>query len=123
MGGQSVLQNVNVYKNEGESHRRSTPTTHAAYFWTIFFFPLLRLPLFWRVHGRSNRCPLLLSSAAIGMATLAEPHSYSLPILVTGLARQATARSPPTLDTFWPLPRLLFFFLFNRALKLRDLGP
>lgn len=88
-----------------------------------FFFPLLRLPLFWRVRGCSNRRPLLLSSAAIGMATLAEPHSYSLPILVTGLARQATARSPPTLDTFWPLPWLLFFFLFNRALKLRDLGP
>lgn len=29
-----------------------------------FFFSLLRLPRFWRVRGRSDRRPLLLSSAA-----------------------------------------------------------
>lgn len=72
-----------------------------------FFFPLLRLPLFWRVRGRSNRRPLLLSSAAIGMATLAEPHSYSLPILVTGLAHQATGQESSVLATS---VGLLFFF-------------
>lgn len=67
VGGQSVLQNVNVYKNEGESRRRPTPT-HATYFWTVFLFFLslshLRRLLFWRARGLCNHRPLLLSSAA-----------------------------------------------------------
>lgn len=55
----------------------------------------------------------------IGMATLAEPHSYSLPMLVTGLTRHATARSPPTLGILWPLP-LLLFILFRSTTSVRE---
>lgn len=38
----------------------------------------------------------LFSLHSIGMATLAELHSYSFPMLVIGLSHEATARSPPT---------------------------
>lgn len=78
-----LFQNVNVCKNEGESLRRPTPT-HATYFWNnlFFFLSLLRLLLFWRVRGRSDRRPLLLSSAAhrygnIGRAALLLPSDVS----------------------------------------------
>lgn len=69
--------------------------THRLFLGLFFIFIF-----FWRVRARSNRRPLPLSSAVIGMATLAKPHSYSLPILVIGLTHQAPARSPPTVDMF-----------------------
>lgn len=52
------------------------------------------------VQSPSTLSYLLSLLCSIGMATLAQPHSYSLPILVIGLTHEAPARSPPTVDMF-----------------------
>lgn len=70
-----------------------SPHTHIAYFWTYLVYPC-------PVQSPSTLSYLVSFLCSIGMATLAQPHSYSLPILVIGLTHQAPARSPTTVDMF-----------------------
>ena len=87
------IQNFNVYLNERELLYHPAPQTHThTHTHTLPIFGLTWLYM----------CPVQSSSAtsyhlpflcSIGMATLAQAHSYSLPILVIGLAHEAPARA------------------------------
>ena len=82
-------------------------STHTAYFWTLLAY--MCHPLF----------PTLFQRG-IGIATLARPHSYSLPLLVIGLTHQAPTRSPPTVSMFghfrvYPRPTLALCAFISRA--------
>lgn len=77
--------------------------------------PLHTHSLFWDPLGESLPASVithsfLFSLRSIGMATLAQPHSYSFPMLVIGLSHEATARSPPTTSVSFLSRRLYYSF-------------
>lgn len=85
------------------TQRRMNPTIVPLHTRSLFLDPLGEsLP------GSVITHSFLFSLRSIGMATLAEPHSYSFPMLVIGLSHEATARSPPTTSVCFLSLRLYY---------------
>lgn len=105
-----------VYLDKEELHYRPTPHT----FSTLGLF----LVFTWCVHARSVQSPSLSLPflCSIGMATLAQAHSYSFPILVIGRTQEAPAEALQHLDLFGHFRVFFFSAPLSHTRKWRQ-GP
>lgn len=96
------------------TQRRMNPTIGPLHTRSLFLDPLGEsLP------GSVITHSFLFSLRSTGMATLAEPHSYSFPMLVIGLSHEATTRSPPTTSVcFLPL-QLYYAFVHAKCTHMQ----